>query len=82
MKVTERIERFFTLDEEEKEILRKASDILGEIGEAVESFGKIFLIYTKFTEPSKKTHRYDEGNLYDFADLLAALSEETQVNIE
>lgn len=82
MKQIERVERFLILEEEEKEILRKASDILSGIGLAVENVGEIFLTYKKFTEPVEKTHSYDEGNLYDFADLLTALAGETKVDIE
>lgn len=82
MKVTERIERFFTLDEEEKETLRKASDILCVIGEAMENFGEISLSYLKITEPVKKTWDYNEGDFYNLSDLLVALSEKEEINIE
>ena len=40
MRMTEKIERFFNLDEKEKEILEKASDILSNMGRAIEGLGK------------------------------------------
>ena len=82
MRMTEKIERFFDLDEEEKETLRKASDILNEMGEAIENFGEISLCYAKFTEPIKQTWTYDEGELFDFADFLTTLSNEERIDIE
>lgn len=82
MRITEKIERFFDLDEEEKETLRKASDILSEMGEAIENFGEISLCYAKFTEPVKQTWTYDEGELFDFADFLSTLSNEERIDIE
>ena len=82
MRMTEKIERFFDLDEEEKETLRKASDILNEMGEAIENLGEISLCYEKFTEPVNQTWTYDEGELFDFADFLTTLSNEERIDIE
>ena len=82
MRVTEKIERFFNLSEEEKEVLRKVSDILCDMGGTLEGFEEISLYYAKFTEPVKRTWTYDEGKLYDFADFLAALSNEEKIKIE
>lgn len=82
MIMTEKIERFFDLDEEEKETLRKASDILSEMGETIENLGKISLYYAKFTEPIKQIWTYDEGDLFDFADFLSTLSNEERIDIE
>ena len=82
MRMTEKIERFFNLDEEEKEILRKASKILLDMGEAIVDFGEISLCYAKFTEPVKQTWSYDEGELFDFANFLSTLSNEERIDIE
>lgn len=82
MRMTEKIERFFNLDEEEKETLRKASYILCDMAENVDGLGKISLTYENFTEPFAKTRSYDEGNLYDFSYLLAVLSKAETIKIE
>lgn len=81
MRMTEKIERFFNLDEEEKKILEKASDILSNMGRAIEGLGEISLCYSKFSEPIKQTWTYDEGELFDFADLLFTLSDEERIDI-
>lgn len=82
MRMTEKIERFFNLDEEEKEILKKASYILCDMAENVDGLGKISLTYENFTEPFAKTRSYDEGNLYDFSYLLAVLSKAETIEID
>lgn len=68
MRMTEKIERFFNLDKEEKEILRKAGKILLNMG------------YTMFTEPIKPTCAYDEEELFNFANFLITLSNEERIN--
>lgn len=82
MRMTEKIERFFNLDEEEKKILEKASDILSNMGKAIEGLGEISLYYAKFSEPIRQTWTYDEGKLFDFADFLFTLSDEERIDIE
>lgn len=82
MRMTEKIERFFNLDEEEKKILEKASDILSGIGKAIEGLGEISLCYAKFSEPIRQTWTYDEEELFDFADFLFTLSDEERIDIE
>ena len=82
MRMTEKIERFFNLDEEEKETLRKAGKILLDMGEAIGDFEEISLYYAKFTKPVEQTWTYNEGELFDFADFLFTLSSEERINIE
>lgn len=82
MRMTEKIERFFNLDEEEKKILEKASDILSNMGKAIEGLGEISLCYAMFSEPIRQTWTYDEGDLFDFADFLFTLSDEEKIDIE
>lgn len=74
MRMIEKIERFFLLDEEERTILKKAGSILYDMGEAIDSSGRVSLFYAKFTEPIEKIRNYDEGNFYDLSDLLTVLS--------
>lgn len=82
MRMTEKIERFFNLDEEEKETLRKAGEILLDMGEAIGDFEEISLCYAKFTKPVKQTWTYNEGELFDFAGFLTTLSNEERIDIE
>ena len=70
MRMTEKIERFFNLNEEEKETLRKAGSILLNMG------------YVMFTEPIKQTWVYDEEELLNFANFLLTLSSEKKIDIE
>ena len=70
MRKTEKIERFFNLNEEEKETLRKAGKILFNMG------------YTMFTEPIKQTWTYDAEELFNFANFLLTLSSEKRNDIE
>lgn len=82
MRMTEKIERFITFNEEEKEILKKACDIFCDLAETVDGLGEISLTYENFTEPFAKTRNYDEGNLYDFSRLLAVLFQRERIDIE
>jgi hypothetical protein len=82
MRMIEKIERFFLLDEEERTILKKAGSILYDMGEAIDSSGRVSLFYAKFTEPIEKIRNYDEGNFYDLSDLLTVLSKKERIDIE
>ena len=82
MRMIEKIERFFELNEEDKVILKKAGSLLYDMGEAIENFGKLSLFYAKFTEPIEKIRDYDEGDLYDLADFLTVLSKKERIDIK
>lgn len=82
MRMIEKIERFFDLDEEDKTILKKAGSLLYDMGEAIEHLGKLSLFYAKFTEPIEKIREYDEGDLYDLADFLTVLSKKERIDIK